>query len=164
MTETTIYNWINQEKIDCGEVVAQTTDQALELAAARRRIPRARDRAGGIEEGQRDLPRSGPVPTGPWGATGATQARTTDSGASSLDPTCSLQQFDPELDPEVRRHQSTIGAGRQDGVCVEPGSAGRTIGAAIPRCQRSSRSHGGFLRWSRLAQGLIEVLLATRSS
>jgi transposase-like protein len=38
MTETTIYNWINQEKIDRGEIVGQTTDQALELAAAKRRI------------------------------------------------------------------------------------------------------------------------------
>lgn len=38
MTETMIYNWINQEKIDRGEVVGQTTDQALELAAAKRRI------------------------------------------------------------------------------------------------------------------------------
>jgi transposase len=38
MTETTIYNWINQEKIDRGEVVGQTTDQALELTAAKRRI------------------------------------------------------------------------------------------------------------------------------
>jgi transposase-like protein len=37
MVETTIYNWINQEKIDLGEVVGQTTDQALELAAAKRR-------------------------------------------------------------------------------------------------------------------------------
>jgi transposase-like protein len=38
MTETTIYNWVNQEKIDRGEVVGQTTDQVLELAAAKRRI------------------------------------------------------------------------------------------------------------------------------
>jgi transposase len=38
MTETTIYNWINQEKIDRGEIVGQTTDHALELAAAKRRI------------------------------------------------------------------------------------------------------------------------------
>jgi transposase len=36
MTETTIYNWINQEKIDRGEIVGRTTDQALELAAAKR--------------------------------------------------------------------------------------------------------------------------------
>lgn len=38
MTETTIYNWINQEKIDRGEREGLSTDQALELAAARRRI------------------------------------------------------------------------------------------------------------------------------
>jgi transposase len=38
MTETTIYNWINQEKIDRGEIVGQTTNQALELTAAKRRI------------------------------------------------------------------------------------------------------------------------------
>jgi len=38
MTEATIYNWINQEKIDRGEVAGQSTEQALELAAAKRRI------------------------------------------------------------------------------------------------------------------------------
>jgi transposase len=38
MTEATIYNWINQEKIDRGEVAGQGTEQALELEAAKRRI------------------------------------------------------------------------------------------------------------------------------
>jgi transposase len=38
MTEATIYNWINQEKIDRGEVAGQSTEQALELKAAKRRI------------------------------------------------------------------------------------------------------------------------------
>ncbi len=38
MTEATIYNWLKQEKIDRGEVAGVTTDQALELAAARKRI------------------------------------------------------------------------------------------------------------------------------
>ena len=38
MSEATIYNWINQEKIDRGEVAGQSTEQALELAAAKRRI------------------------------------------------------------------------------------------------------------------------------
>jgi transposase len=38
MTEATIYNWINQEKIDRGEVPGQSTEQALELKAAKRRI------------------------------------------------------------------------------------------------------------------------------
>ena len=38
MTETTIYNWLSQEKIDRGEVAGFSTDQSLELAAARRRI------------------------------------------------------------------------------------------------------------------------------
>ena len=38
MTETTIYNWLNQEKIDRGEVDGLSTEQALELAAAKRRI------------------------------------------------------------------------------------------------------------------------------
>ena len=38
MTEATIYNWINQEKIDRGEVAGQSTEQAFELAAAKRRI------------------------------------------------------------------------------------------------------------------------------
>jgi transposase len=38
MTEATIYSWINQEKVDRGEVEGQSTEQALELKAARRRI------------------------------------------------------------------------------------------------------------------------------
>jgi transposase len=38
MTEATSYNWINQEKVDRGEVEGQSTEQTLELAAARRRI------------------------------------------------------------------------------------------------------------------------------
>lgn len=38
MTEATIYNWINQEKIDRGEVAGQSTEQALELKVAKRRI------------------------------------------------------------------------------------------------------------------------------
>lgn len=38
MTDATIYNWLKQEKIDRGELAGTTTDQALELAAAKRRI------------------------------------------------------------------------------------------------------------------------------
>lgn len=38
MTETTIYNWLRQDRIDRGEETGQTTDQQLELAAAKRRI------------------------------------------------------------------------------------------------------------------------------
>ena len=32
MTETTVYNWLNQEKIDRGEVAGFSTDQGRELA------------------------------------------------------------------------------------------------------------------------------------
>jgi len=38
MTETTIYNWLKQDRIDRGEEAGETTDQQLELAAAKRRI------------------------------------------------------------------------------------------------------------------------------
>ena len=38
MTETTIYNWLTQERLNRGEEAGQTTDQQLELAAARHRI------------------------------------------------------------------------------------------------------------------------------
>lgn len=38
MAEATIYNWLKQEKIDRGEQAGLTTDQALELAAAKKRI------------------------------------------------------------------------------------------------------------------------------
>ena len=38
MSEPTIYNWLKQERIDRGEVTGLSTDQAIELAAAKRRI------------------------------------------------------------------------------------------------------------------------------
>lgn len=38
MTQATIYNWLKQERVDRGEETGETTDQQLELAAAKRRI------------------------------------------------------------------------------------------------------------------------------
>ena len=38
MSEATIYNWLKQDKIDRGEIDGVSTDQALELAQAKRRI------------------------------------------------------------------------------------------------------------------------------
>ena len=38
MTETTIYNWLKQERIDRGEAPGLSTEGQMELAAARRRI------------------------------------------------------------------------------------------------------------------------------
>ncbi|MGI8428030.1 MAG: transposase [Solirubrobacteraceae bacterium] len=38
MTETTVYNWLKQDRIDRGEVSGVSTDQQLELAVARRQI------------------------------------------------------------------------------------------------------------------------------
>ncbi len=38
ISEATLYNWIKQEKIDRGEIDGLSTDQALQLAAAKRRI------------------------------------------------------------------------------------------------------------------------------
>jgi transposase-like protein len=38
MSEVTIYNWLKQNRIDRGEEIGKTTDQQLELAAAKRRI------------------------------------------------------------------------------------------------------------------------------
>ena len=38
ISEATIYNWLKQEKIDRGEITGLSTDQALELTAAKRRI------------------------------------------------------------------------------------------------------------------------------
>jgi transposase len=38
MSEVTIYNWLKQDRIDRGEELGRTTDQQLELAAAKRRI------------------------------------------------------------------------------------------------------------------------------
>jgi hypothetical protein len=38
MSAVSIYNWLKQDRIDRGEATGQTTDQQLELAAAKRRI------------------------------------------------------------------------------------------------------------------------------
>ena len=38
VSEASIYNWLKQDRIDRGEVEGLSTDQALELAAAKRRI------------------------------------------------------------------------------------------------------------------------------
>lgn len=38
MSDATIYNWLKQERVDRGEVEGLSIDQALELAAAKRRI------------------------------------------------------------------------------------------------------------------------------
>ncbi len=38
MSEATIYNWLRQEQIDRGEIPGSSTDMALDLAAAKRRI------------------------------------------------------------------------------------------------------------------------------
>jgi transposase-like protein len=38
MSNATIYNWLKQDRVDRGEEAGETTDQQLELAAAKRRI------------------------------------------------------------------------------------------------------------------------------
>lgn len=38
MSEATIYNWLRQDRIDRGEIEGLSTDQALELTVAKRRI------------------------------------------------------------------------------------------------------------------------------
>lgn len=38
MSDATIYNWLKQEKIDRGEIAGLSTEEALDLAAAKRRI------------------------------------------------------------------------------------------------------------------------------
>lgn len=40
MSEAAIYLWLRQEQIDRGEIQGQSTGQAMELAAAKRRISR----------------------------------------------------------------------------------------------------------------------------
>lgn len=38
ISQATIYNWLTQEKVDRGEIEGERTDQALELAVAKKRI------------------------------------------------------------------------------------------------------------------------------
>ena len=38
ISQASIYKWLTQEKIDRGEIEGERTDQALELAAAKKRI------------------------------------------------------------------------------------------------------------------------------
>ena len=51
MTQTTIYNWLAQDRIDRGEAPGLSTEGQMELAAAKHRI-RQLDRTGGLAEGQ----------------------------------------------------------------------------------------------------------------
>jgi transposase-like protein len=38
MSDATIYNWLKQDKVDRGEIAGLSTEEALDLAAAKRRI------------------------------------------------------------------------------------------------------------------------------
>lgn len=38
ISDATIYNWLKQDKVDCGEIAGLSTEEALDLAAAKRRI------------------------------------------------------------------------------------------------------------------------------
>ena len=38
MSQATIYNWVKQERIDSGEIEGLSTDQAVQLKAAQKRI------------------------------------------------------------------------------------------------------------------------------
>jgi transposase len=38
ISDTTIYNWLKQDKVDHGEVAGLSTEEALDLTAAKRRI------------------------------------------------------------------------------------------------------------------------------
>jgi len=38
VSEATVYNWLRQDRVDRGELDGLSTDQALELGAAKRRI------------------------------------------------------------------------------------------------------------------------------
>jgi transposase-like protein len=38
LSEATVYNWLRQDRVDRGELEGLSTDQAIELAAAKRRI------------------------------------------------------------------------------------------------------------------------------
>jgi transposase-like protein len=51
VSETTIYAWRKQDRIDRGELDGLSTDQAIELAAARGADPSARDRAPSVAQG-----------------------------------------------------------------------------------------------------------------
>jgi putative transposase len=56
ISEATIYNWLKQEKVDRGEIDGTSTDQALELAVAKRRIRQLETRARALAQGQRSVP------------------------------------------------------------------------------------------------------------
>src|SRR5664279_6155220 len=38
MSDATVYNWLKQDKVDRGEIVGLSTEDALDLAATKRRI------------------------------------------------------------------------------------------------------------------------------
>jgi transposase len=61
MSDATIYNWLKQERIDRGEITGLSTEEALDLAAVKRRIKQL-ETAGGLSHGQRGFPRGRPPP------------------------------------------------------------------------------------------------------
>ena len=64
MTETTIYNWLKQDRIDRGEEAGQTTDQQLELAAAKRRIKQLETELAVARKVNEVFPQEGVSPKG----------------------------------------------------------------------------------------------------
>lgn len=62
ISDATIYNWLKQERVDRGEIEGFSTDQALEPAAAKRRIRQLETELAVSRKGQRGLPRRGAPP------------------------------------------------------------------------------------------------------
>ena len=52
ISEASIYTWLKQDKIDRGELDGLSTDQAIELVAAKRRIRQLETELVGLAEGQ----------------------------------------------------------------------------------------------------------------
>jgi hypothetical protein len=62
MSEATIYNWLEQEKIDRGEEPGLSTEGQMELAAAKRRIRQLETELAVSRKVKRGLPRGEPPP------------------------------------------------------------------------------------------------------
>ena len=63
MSDATIYTWLKQERIDRGEAPGLSTEEALDLATAKRRIsswkPSWQSRARSTRSSSRELPPKG---------------------------------------------------------------------------------------------------------
>lgn len=117
MSDAAIYNWLKQERIDRGEVEGTSTEQALELAAAKRRIKQLETELA-VSQGQaRSAACPAPDLAGrrdrrrPQGLRGHLRLPARDSRAALRATLASPLRWEPPAAPTTMRWSSRFGDG-----------------------------------------------------